>query len=419
MSQSKRKTPHFISTFNELLREVPGSPLFKTWSALWCVSAAIERKLWVTTMGSPVYPNIYVMLIGSSGAGKGTTMPTARELVMSLGDQRVGASSMTSAYVTWAMQANTRQFVNPVTNMGETYHAINIFSPELQVLFSQYDPDMLSRLTDMWDARDYSEGRKDEKKTFFCERSCTTMLMGTTATHLHTTLPATAWSMGFMSRTIMVFAPPVARRSLFLSMDSKTRAEVLAALKHDLKMISHMKGEYFFNEEAAKLLDAFYTFPGNQGGPPIPDHPNLLSYCERRHHQLEKMMILFAAAEDQDNRILTAEHYHLAHELLLETEASMPDVFSASAEGSDLDKANKILHTLWKSYKTNKDRPIPYGAVFKVCMRDTTSFHANILFEMLVRTGNIRRAKPDELTEAERGRGVDHYIPLSMSFGKD
>jgi hypothetical protein len=412
-----RRLPNFIEAYIELLRDTPGSELFKIWSALWCISAAVERKLWVTTMGKAVYPNIYVLLIGSSGAGKGTSMPTARDLVYGLGDNRLGASSMTAAFVGWALKGNERQFINPLTHKAETYHALNVFSPELGVLFHVYDTEILNRLTDMWDCGPYSEGRKDETKTFFCEKSCTTMLMGTTETHLLTTFPQTAWSTGFMSRTVMVHSSPQKRRSLFVNMDPKTRANTFEALKVDLKIISLMTGEYVFTEGAARLLDEFYTFPGNLGGPPIPDHPNLLSYCERRHMQIEKMMILFAAAEGPD-LLLTEEHFHLAHDLLIETEAGMPDVFKTVVEGSDLDKANKIMHLLWKAYLKNMKRPIPAGAVEKACMKDTTIYHAQQLFEMLKRTKHLNRAQLHEMNDEEKARGIEHYIPSGPEFMK-
>src|SRR5690606_20261787 len=149
---------------------------------------------------------------------------------------------------------------------GETYNALNVASPELMVLFPAYDTDMLAKLTDMWDCGPYSESRRKEEHTFSAERTCMTMLAATTETHLLCTFPEQAFSSGFMSRTVMVHSSPLQRASLFGEQrPTKTLLELEARMKVDLKIISQLAGEFVFTEEAARKLDAFYTYPGNLG----------------------------------------------------------------------------------------------------------------------------------------------------------
>lgn len=411
----KRKLRSFIDGYKEY-HAGKGTPvIYQEWAALWCVASAVERRVWVITKSEPLYPNLFIFIVGASGAGKSLSIKTCHRLVGSLGPNRLGASSMTSAYLASRIQHGERKYVNPITNQGETFYALNMISPELQVLIPAYDIDMLAKLTDLYDCGQYSEGRRDEDNTFFTERTCMNLIAATTEVHLLGTFPEQAFGTGFMSRVVLVYAPPTERQSLFTNnRPTKEMVALEEALKHDLKIISQQAGEFVFTPEAVRLLDEFYTYPGNMGGPPVPDHPNLVRYCERRHANLEKMMMNYALDEG-DDLLLTEEHFYRAHALLIETEAAMPDIFKASVEGSDMDKANQLLYAMMKRYRASK-LPIHEGQMQAWLSKRTTAYHAMQIVSMLIKSGKLRRIMPNDLPEELKKKTGAFYVPLAISF---
>lgn len=420
MPKKGRQVPDFIQAYKEYLAEVPGPPQFKDWAALWTLSAAMERRTWTITQGSQCFPNLYVMLIGPSGCGKGITIRTARNLVAALGSDRLGASSMTAAYVQQILSENGRSFINPVTKNGEPFNALNIVSAEMMVLFPAYDSELFGNLTDAWDCWDYSTGRIAKDRTAFLERVCVTALFATTPTHVHDLISKNAWHGGFMSRTIMVLGEAAERGSAFVkSQLSKELLDLYQRLKVTIKHISEMAGEFTWAPDVAEVFDEFYRYPGNVGGPPIPLHPNLATYCIRRHQQLEKIMMCHCAART-DDKVLTMEDYNYAHSLLLDTEAVMPDVFKGANLGSPHDKANQILFQLWTWQCRNKDRAISGERIFEEIHKKINFFsEAQHLYKLLINSGKLRKVPELKLTEKQRNKSTDWFHILSGKFEED
>ena len=200
MAKKGRQVPDFIEGYKHHLRFVQGPPQFKDWAALWTLSAAVERRVWTVTLGSECYCNLFILLIGPSGCGKGVTIGTSRALVASLGSDRLGASTMTGAYLQNLVKANQRNFINPETKEPAPFNAVNIISNEMAVFFPAYDTELMAGLTDMWDCKDFSSGRITEDRTFATERTCLTALFASAPVHLFELLPVTARSCGLSCR---------------------------------------------------------------------------------------------------------------------------------------------------------------------------------------------------------------------------
>ena len=58
-----RRLGSWIDTYIDYTEIVPSPPLLRKWVAISFVAAAVERKVWVRTMGSALYPNLYTILV--------------------------------------------------------------------------------------------------------------------------------------------------------------------------------------------------------------------------------------------------------------------------------------------------------------------------------------------------------------------
>lgn len=416
----KRVVPDFIEAYKQYLEGVPGPPQFKEWAALWTISAAMERRVWTITQGDPCFANLYILMVGPSGCGKGVTLRTARTLVGSLGSDRLSASSMTAAYFQQALSENERSFVNPVTKEPEPYNALHVHSPEMMVLFPAQDNDLFANMTDAWDCDHLSVGRIAKDRNAWLDRVCVTALFATTPVHINDLITKNAWHGGFMSRVIMLLGEAERRQSAFIkSRISKGAMELLQSLKETIKHIATLQGEFAWTDEAREAFDAFYTFEGNLGGPPIPSHPNLATYCIRRHQQIEKIMMCRRAGID-DSLLLTLDDYKYAHELLLNAEALMPDIFHGANLDSPFAKAEKVLFELYKWQNNHPDSIISQNRIFQEIHKKITFFNeAQSTLHLLINSEKLQKIPELKLTKKQRDRDANWYRILGGTLETD
>ena len=413
--------PDFIRAYIEYHRAVPGPPQFKEWAALWTISAALERRVWTITQGDPCYANLYVLLVAPSGAGKGVTIRTARTLVGSLGSDRLSASSMTAAYFQQVLAENERSYVNPLTKDPEPFHALNISSPEMMVLFPGTDNDLFANLTDAWDCDHLSVGRIASDRNAWLDRVCVTALFATTPVHINDLITKNAWHGGFMSRVVMILGESAKRESAFAAEGkfSKESVAQLQAMKSTIRHIASLEGEFTWTPEAMEAFDEFYMHEGNLGGPPIPAHPNLATYCMRRPQQIEKVMMCRRAALD-DSLVLTVEDYEYAHRLLLNAEALMPDIFDGVNLDSPHSKAETVLYELYKWQMKHPDAAISGKRIFQEVSKKINFFsEAQHLYKFLIESDKLQRIKDTALTEQQRRRDSNWYRILDGTFGQE
>src|SRR5689334_563848 len=69
-SQPKRRLSDWIDGFYKYTEGLPTNSLFRKWVGISAIAGALERKTWVHTMGSDLFPNLFVVLCSPPGTGK-------------------------------------------------------------------------------------------------------------------------------------------------------------------------------------------------------------------------------------------------------------------------------------------------------------------------------------------------------------
>lgn len=391
-----RKFSSFLQGFRDLT-EPKGAPSdFITWVGLWMIGAAVERKVWTFTRGELLYPNLFAFLTAPPGFGKGLVLEPAHRIVQSLGKNRIGASSMTSASLADDLRAAQRTFIDPKTQRAQDFNSLNVLSPELQVLLPEYDMALLAKLTSLYDGKEYSETRRSNKEenSFNLPRVLLSFVAGTTPEHLFTTFPESTFKTGFFSRTILVWGDPstVVPDLFFAPVGNVLQLE--DDLKHDLKEIERTQGQIMWDEEAMAKIRVFNAQHYPYGGSPMPSHPRLLYYCTRRVQHLIKLMMLKAL--DEGVLTLTGTIYDWAYELLIRTESRMPQIFQEQASGGETSTVNDIHHQLSLMYVKTK-QPIPLKVVYKLFGTRVQAFKIEALLKMAVTGGWLENFEDPKL----------------------
>lgn len=386
----------WIAGFQKLNEGITSPPLFIKWAAITTIAAAIERKGWVHTLGSDLYPNIYCTLVAPPGVGKTEVTWRVRDMVSSLEEHCIASSSVTKASLMDDLNDAKRRVVNlgaidPVIN----FNSLMICSNELGVLIPAYENEFMNALTDLYDCKPYSERRRTKDLKINIEAPQLNFLAACTPSYLMGVLPEGAWDQGFLSRMILVYSGAQERRSLFHTrIEDK---ELDQRLKKDLAKIGDVYGKFEFTEEAALYMNNWHM----SGGEPKPEHPKLHHYCTRRTAHVLKLAMC-ASASQSDERIITREHIERAIDWLIEAELFMPDIFKAMNSGGDARVIEDAWYYLYETYMKGKKLPIPEQRLIMFLSERTPAHNVGRIIEVMESAGMIKKSM---------GKGGNEYTP--------
>ncbi len=324
----------------------PTPEICRLWCGISCLAGALERRVYVVNNVNPVYPNLYIMLVTPSAIGKSVALSPVKDLwfrAKGLTDASVvhlGADSATKASLLDDLES--AKIVRMVSDgnggqMPLEYNAISLALPEIGTFLAEYDKELISVLTALWDNEPwYRETRRTVKNTTLVN-PILNILTGTQPNFMSSLIPDIAWGQGFMARVIMVYASNPVKVDIWdksKKPDPAKRAKLLVGLSKVLDL----SGELQVTDEAIEL----YRDWCDKNYAPAPEHIRLQAYRERRNFMWLKLSIIAAVSRGCDGT-LQAGDLDRARNWLLDVEARMPDIFRAMAGKSD----NAAMLELW------------------------------------------------------------------------
>ena len=198
------KRPNWVDSLVSECGHVETPQSWLWWSFISCISAAAGNNYYLTTLkGDLVYrPNLYIMLLGESGLGKGFPINRAKLLVTKAGVTRViaGRSSI-QAIVQELSRTKTIEGKAPIGD-SRGY----IVNGELSTAIIQ-DPDSLTILTDLYDGHYNPEwtnllkgdGAEKLKSPYI------TALFGSSPAHFYDSIPQANIEGGYIGRNLIIY----------------------------------------------------------------------------------------------------------------------------------------------------------------------------------------------------------------------
>lgn len=349
-----RKLPDFIDGFLEYTKGKGSPAIFRLWSAIFTISAAVERKVWIETTKGHWYPNQYILLVGPAGIGKTLCTKTARELLNGIRSEtdiiHLAPKSVTRAGLADALVKAERAIVRPMDKITTVrFNSLIAIPGEFGVFLPSWDNEFMSTLTDIWDNEPYSESKRSQKIEINIPNAQLNLLSADTPAHLSRILPDGAWEEGFMSRTLLAYS----NEQIYIDIlrKSASNENLKEDLLNDLKQIYKLYGEFTFTNEA---IDAFSNWD-RDGRHPRPDHPKLQSYNVRRASHVLKLCMVASLSSDNE-MIITLEHFERAKGWLEELEKSLPEIFkSLNPIGTDADVMQECWHYVRTKFSRTKE----------------------------------------------------------------
>lgn len=270
--------------------ETPQSWLW--WSFLTCISAAAGNNYHLTTLkGDLVYrPNLYVMLLGESGLGKGFPINRAKLLVQKAAVTRViaGRSSIQAI----VQELSRTKSVEGKAPIGDSRGYI--VNGELSTAIIQ-DPDSLTILTDLYDGHYNPEwtnllkgdGAEKLKSPYI------TALFGSSPAHFYDSIPQANIEGGYIGRNLIIYEEKRSREVDLLDNDEGSTSDkdkfdeyITPKYVPHLSNIASKKGQIIPTDEARKLFNdwrrkwrASQTHDKTGFLNRVPDHVLKVSMC--------------------------------------------------------------------------------------------------------------------------------------------
>lgn len=378
-----RKIKNWVGAF-EQLTEHTGSPArLRRWAGISCIAGALERKTWVFTNGSNLYPNLYIILVAPPGVGKSDSFKALREFWLKLKDHKIAASSVSKASLIDELNDARRCLIHP----GRTpptieFNSLKVIASELTVFIPEFATEFMSVLTNIYDSEPFHERKRTAKTNIEIERPQINFIAGTTPSSLVQLLPEGAWDQGFLSRCMLVYGVERRKQSLFLasSFDEKLQKEMTA----DIVEIANLYGEIKFTPEAADFIDNWQL----NGGPPTPDHPKLQHYLTRRTAHLLKLSQV-ACVSDSNELVIEVHHIQQAMDWLFDMEAHIPEIFKAMTSGGDGKVMDEAWHMLFQFYARYK-KGAPKALLIEFISKRVPSHSVERIIDLMEKSDMIR-----------------------------
>ena len=303
---------------------------------------------------SKIYPNQYILLIGSSGRSrKGEALNRILDITSNTELNSVSSSITRESFISTFIESS-EVVTNHETGEVESQCALFCVSEELAVLLGQKNTKFLADLTDWYDSRDSWSYRTMSRGSETIEGVCLNLLGASAPDWLSSIFPIEAIGGGFTSRCILVVERDkgkiIADPNLY-PVDRDLQEDLIIDLQH----IQTLTGEFRFSEEAHKDYVAWYTNQEEnlkRGISPIHD-PRFGGYVSRRATHVKKVGMVMSASRG-DDLVINSSDFKRARVILENTEKKMASAFNTLGEAKFAKSSTDILNYIMSKGKVSR-----------------------------------------------------------------
>lgn len=323
----------------------------------------MRRHVYVGRGHWKLYPNLFTVLVGRPGIGKGSAINPALTILREANVSNVLSDRVTIEYILERLAKGWPHFgqgtVPGAISVGVD-HSCLILSRELSVFVtaSQFT---LPILTDLWDANegDYIYGTRG-KGEYKINSPCVCLLGGSTQEWLISSIPPSAIGGGFTRRVNFVVAYD--REKLIPWPVVSNHSHIRDDLISDLKEIGKLTGEFRFHPDVVPLFEIVYS----DSTPKLYDDMATTSYKTSKWAQVSKLAMCVSAARS-DDLIITKADFQKALDAVEAVAKNVPRVFRGVGESELVHATTKVLEFIELKGFASRDE------ILKAHWRDVTS----------------------------------------------
>lgn len=379
----RRKCPSWIEAFIDHTDNLESAPIFRKWTAIGILAAALEQKVWLYT-SARLYPNLYTILVGHPGVGKTRTIIEGRKFLAELPEFHIAPTSMKMASLVDALLASKRIVINH-PEPALDFHSMTLLCDDWQAFMHAYDDELVAGLTAFYDATPYEQWRRGKDLKIKIPSPQLSIIAGSTPSDLIENIPARAWGGGLTSRIIMIYSADRPFGDDF----GYTKRETPPEMLHDIAIINTLQGEFAVSEDFKSAVARWRDPKANDEGPK-PSHPKLVHYNTRRRAHLYKLSMV--SAIDRGNGLyLAGSDFIQACAWLEEAEKMMPFIFSEGFSSIDSKVMDEVLDCMRRYGK-----PMPHHRLTMEISRRVPTYSVLKVLEVMWLSGRLRKNEANQ-----------------------
>ena len=320
--------------------EVPRE--FHFWCCLSVLAASVGDRVWLEKFrGSKLLPNLYVLLLGPSGLGKGLAIDMATAFVKDIPRVNYYRGKASAQYL---IDYLGRSHKDPNSGKWVIENTkLYLVTPELamSVPSGEHGRNFIMHMTELYTGGDYllQEGTRT-RGGVHVKSPCMNWLAGTTREGLKISVPRDAVESGFYARVVTVdghYDLTTRYRRPFYPVDYD---EVMDHLHARITALTHLEGIFELSPDAERLEEAWYTTRE------APEDERLLPSWKRAHDLMLKIAMLLALSETHEELVIKPDHVAKARIIVERALQAVPKVLDfarLTPEAAGVDEVAGVL----------------------------------------------------------------------------
>jgi hypothetical protein len=358
------------------MKDITSPESFIRFGYYYMIAAALQRRVWTGPEHQPLFPNMYVILVGDPGVGKGLVIKQVAEFLrfhkLRSGLDSIGTADLSTPEKAAEFARAELEFTQanknkkddlqliPVAADASTYEALvrasalairyinyKKWNPtlekydqgtyghsslcfcleEISSLFRKKTEDLVNYLLHAFDCGDYEYDTKTQGRDRV-KKCCLSFFGGTTPAFMQTTFSDKLLNEGFSSRTIFVFEYANRFNKLFFPELSAEQKEDKQKLLEHIKRLSTIYGKVEMTPEAIEFMETWWQ---QQHTIERPNRSMKMDayYARKNIHALKMAMAIHFSEDAEVNELnapknpITVEECKSALKLLEEVEMKM------------------------------------------------------------------------------------------------
>ena len=282
--------------WQRLMKDVCSPQSYIDFGFYFMISSALQRRVWTGPDHFRLYPNLFVILVGKPGLGKGVTIGPVTEmlkhhkLVKETPIEDAAVNTFMQAFDKTARDKKREELLFPIAPDATTYESLvrEIALSTRHINYKKFDPAKAKEVTAIyshasmaftleelsslmckqshkivnfmlvaWDCKDYDYVTKHQGEDRI-KHCCLSMLAGTTPGFMEDTFTDKLIEEGFSARTIFVYETANRHNSLDRPELTAEQLEDKQVLLAHLHKLSKLYGSVKYTPEAKALRDKWY-----------------------------------------------------------------------------------------------------------------------------------------------------------------
>lgn len=329
----------FCADYFELVGKTEAPYIYHRWSVFSALAALLGRQAWLPFGHSTLYPNLYIMLMGSPGARKNTAINIAQRTLSRTGYSTFAADRSSKERFLIDMLGGSEEEEDDLLELyiDNISSEIFIVAEEFTDFIGKSNSEFLTTLGKLWDNPPQYKHPKIHGKSINVPQPTVNILSGNTPQGYALNMPVEAMGQGWSSRVIHVHGEPTGKK---ITIPPGPTSESMAKIDKRFKEIKKaVKGAFRISKELEDgLLTRVYREYAD-----IEDY-RFKYYNTRRFTHLLKLSMLMAATRLSMD--ITELDVIAANTMLYYTEIKMPAALGEFGKSRNSDIANAVIEIL-------------------------------------------------------------------------